>query len=1078
MSRISIWSIGLLLLVVGLSSAADLRPDERLALEAFDHELSIQTVAAHAGKAAADPERMVKAARDRRSVLRRLVREDPEQAVAVALDRVRRKNVPAAARGELEQEISALGALEVRVTSPNDVTQAPQILRQAAINGQRYDVTTWGAGLGDHSAARRSLHGVAVDGVLALVPGRLRVLKPGEEPLAGKRLDDQRCSVSGKLAGANQEPDDGLEDVIVESGDAVHVLCQGGHITQLGDAVAAAEAGSTKLASAWTTGAKKVLYVIARCSDEVGFPQTVSSADSMMTTVADYYQTTSWGQTTMTWETIEVVLPKTTTQYSGTSGGDYTLLTDARAAAVALDPKYALANWDFDAVRHSSLFGGWSGQGYVGGKGTWLQSSNAGVACHELGHNYGLWHANFWNTSEVSSIGAGVNNEYGDPYSTMGNAGGLGQFTTYEKWRLDWITSSNVQDITTSGTYRVYASDSATAPSSSAMYGLRITKDSQRDYWISHRRQFTSNQWNQNGVFLHWDPWAITGIGDSKSGGHLLDTTPGTAQGRNDAALVRGRTFSDRSTNIHITPMSLNTGTTPVSMDVVVNLGSFPGNHAPTVSLSASALSVATGANVDFTATANDSDGDALAVYWDFADDTFASNTLTTSKSWSTAKEYPVRVTVSDMKGGTASATVVVKVGTVTTFRISGTVRGIGGIGMEGIRVHRGTTTGSVWSNSDGSYTLANLPAANYTVAAQYDGYTFAQDFVGQVAVGPNATGKDFSLSNTAPTVATPAAASPSPVANKTTTLSVLGADDGGEASLRYAWAVTGSPPAAVTFTANNSNAAKSSLATFTKAGSYPIQVTISDLVGQSVTSAIAVTVSQTNTIITVTPATPVVHVGSPQTFVASSTDQFGDTLTSPPAFTWTVSGGKTINAGVVAASSTVGGPYTVTASTTANGTRSGTTTFTVVNDAPTIAAIADLATAADTATSAVAVTINDTETAANLLTLSKATSDATLVPTANIVLAGSGANRTVTVTPATGKTGTVTITLTVADGNGSSTAEAFALYVGVPLPSGAASSGGGGGGGGCGLGAGVSALLAMLALMAQRFVDRHQRHE
>ena len=42
-----------------------------------------------------------------------------------------------------------------------------------------------------------------------------------------------------------------------------------------------------------------------------------------------------------------------------------------------------------------------------------------------------------------------------------------------------------------------------------------------------------------------------------------------------------------------------------------------------------------------------------------------------------------------------------------------------------------------------------------------------------------------------------------------------------------------------------------------------------------------------------------------------------------------------------------------------------------------------------------------------------------TLVPNANVLVGGSGANRTVTVTPVTGQSGTSTITLTVNDGAG-----------------------------------------------------------
>jgi hypothetical protein len=67
---------------------------------------------------------------------------------------------------------------------------------------------------------------------------------------------------------------------------------------------------------------------------------------------------------------------------------------------------------------------------------------------------------------------------------------------------------------------------------------------------------------------------------------------------------------------------------------------------------------------------------------------------------------------------------------------------------------------------------------------------------------------------NEPPVVATPAAASPDPATGTTTALSVLGADDGGEAALTYTWSTTGSPPAAVSFSANGTNAAKNTTAT------------------------------------------------------------------------------------------------------------------------------------------------------------------------------------------------------------------------------------------------------------------------
>jgi hypothetical protein len=69
-------------------------------------------------------------------------------------------------------------------------------------------------------------------------------------------------------------------------------------------------------------------------------------------------------------------------------------------------------------------------------------------------------------------------------------------------------------------------------------------------------------------------------------------------------------------------------------------------------------------------------------------------------------------------------------------------------------------------------------------------------------------------------------------------------------------------------------------------------------------------------------------------------------------------------------------------------------------------------------------------ETDAATLTLSGSSSNTTLVPNANIVFGGSGANRTITVTPAAGQSGTATITLTVTDANSGTASDSFVLTV------------------------------------------------
>lgn len=98
-------------------------------------------------------------------------------------------------------------------------------------------------------------------------------------------------------------------------------------------------------------------------------------------------------------------------------------------------------------------------------------------------------------------------------------------------------------------------------------------------------------------------------------------------------------------------------------------------------------------------------------------------------------------------------------------------------------------------------------------------------------------------------------------------------------------------------------------------------------------------------------------------------------------------------------------------------------------NTAPTVSAIADLSVPAGGASAPLAFTVGDGETAAAALIVTPASSNLTLLPVSNIVLGGSGADRTVTVTPVAGLTGTATVTLTVSDG-ALSTEETFVLTV------------------------------------------------
>lgn len=92
-----------------------------------------------------------------------------------------------------------------------------------------------------------------------------------------------------------------------------------------------------------------------------------------------------------------------------------------------------------------------------------------------------------------------------------------------------------------------------------------------------------------------------------------------------------------------------------------------------------------------------------------------------------------------------------------------------------------------------------------------------------------------------APTLANPATAA---LASATSaSLSVRGADDGGEQGLTYTWTIVGTPPAPVSFSENGVNAAKNVTASFTQPGTYTFRATISDGGGLAADSDVTLTV-------------------------------------------------------------------------------------------------------------------------------------------------------------------------------------------------------------------------------------------
>jgi hypothetical protein len=206
------------------------------------------------------------------------------------------------------------------------------------------------------------------------------------------------------------------------------------------------------------------------------------------------------------------------------------------------------------------------------------------------------------------------------------------------------------------------------------------------------------------------------------------------------------------------------------------------------------------------------------------------------------------------------------------------------------------------------SWKIKNLASGTYYWSVQaidtcYLGSAWAEDAEFHIAPA-----------SSSPTVATPASASPPSVDADQTTLSVLGADDGGEAGLVYTWTAVAPSPAPVVFSDNSTNTAKTCTATFEAVGEYALVAMITDADSLSVVSKALVTVNATLTAVAVSPSAADIEFGAQQQFDAAVTDQFGDAM--PVTVSWSVDGaaGTIDTDGLFEAGTTAGGPWTVTA--------------------------------------------------------------------------------------------------------------------------------------------------------------------
>ena len=502
----------------------------------------------------------------RYQVLRRLIEINPQAALERAVTPETYHRLPTFITQYLEKRISARGDFKVAAIDEIDRSTGElaghETLREVVFGETRYRAFVYGRRAAMTTKLDIPLRGIVLDDAMAVEENGWRKIEASEYGL--------RAVNPGKTGASGVAVEAGGETIYFSGERQFEEYVRDQIEWEMKIAPARYEENGNQI-SPWTEGAKTLLYIRIDFPDRQGepvdgqnAPLTATRAQSVMDGgVNPFYVSNSYQKTSLQ-TTVTPVVRMPQPQGFYTVANIPAFYADARNAARAAG--FDTDNYNFDLLAFSSSPNfGFAGAANIGAKGFILNGAfDFKTTALELGHCYGLVHANLWRTTDGTVTGNGSNLEYGDGFDVMGSGGSqITHFNASYKRALDWLTDANVQTVTQSGVYRIYAYDTPAAPT--GVHLLKIRKDSAKNYLLEFRQLITGVPALVNGAALRWDFQFVEG---NRRQTQLLDMTP-TTPSIADAPITIGQTFTDNASGISITPLGKG-NTTPESLDVRV----------------------------------------------------------------------------------------------------------------------------------------------------------------------------------------------------------------------------------------------------------------------------------------------------------------------------------------------------------------------------------------------------------------------------------------------------------------------------------------------------------------------------